>query len=114
MTRDELVVELCFHIDDLEDTIYKSEAVRSFVEQSLLAENDSIDDQVSLIYSLIQKSEEMSDLIDEFLDSPTADQQLVDKANKLVSQAKTEIARFQDARFLVGLNDVSDETETVQ
>src|SRR5436305_8452308 len=81
MTKEELVQELRVHINDLKDTIDQSGAVRSSVERDFLTENEAIDDQVTLVYSLIQKSEAISSLIDNFFDSSPSDRELVDRAN---------------------------------
>ena len=108
------MAELRLNIHDLQDKVHQTEALRSFVDQGLLTEDEAIEDRVSLIYLLLQKSETISDLIDEFLDSPSGERALVDKANQLVSEAKAEIARFQESQSLDQLGEVSDETETVQ
>lgn len=114
MTREELVAELRLNIHDLQDTVDKTEAIRSFVDQGLLNEEQAVDDHVSLVYSLLEKSEAISDLIDEFLDSASGDRELVDVATRLVSEAKTEIARFQEGKMLDQLGDISIETDTIQ
>jgi len=114
MTKEELVKELHVHISDLKDTIEQSNVVRSSVERDLLTENEAIDDQVTLVYSLIQKSETMSSLIDNFLDSSPSDHDLVDRASQLVSEAKVEIARFQENKIFDELGDIKDETKAIQ
>jgi hypothetical protein len=114
MTREELAAELRLNLHDLQDKVHQTEALRSFVDQGLLTEDEAIEDRVSLIYLLLQKSETISDLIDEFLDSSLGDRELVDKANRLVSEAKLEIARFQENQVLEELREVSDQTYTVQ
>jgi hypothetical protein len=114
MNEDELVEKLSLQIRDLKDTIDQSGAVRAFVEQDLLSENEAEDEQVTLIYSLIQRSEAIRELIDDFLNSSPDRRELADEANQIVAEAKAEIARFQENKFLEEFGDVTDETDTVQ
>ena len=114
MTKDELVEKLSLQVRDLKKTIDRSGAVRSFVEQRLLSENDAVDDQVTLIYSLMQKTEAIISLIDDFLSSSPDRRELADEANQIVADAKTEIARFQDYKALAEFGDVTDETDIIQ
>jgi len=115
MTKEEFVEKLNFQITDIKDIIEQSGAVRSSLEQDLLSENDAIGDQVSLVYSLIQKSEAIGEMVDDFLNtSPTNSRELVEQANQIVSEAKAEIARFQENKAFEDLDDVTDETGSVQ
>lgn len=114
MNEDELVEKLSLQIRDLKDTIDQSGAVRSFVEQDLLSENDVVDEQVTLIYSLIQRSEAIRELIDDFLNSSPDRRELAEQANEIVAEAKAEIARFQENTFLERFGDITDEIDMVQ
>ena len=110
----EIIKQLRDHVDELKDTIDKSAAVRSFVEQNLLPEEVALGERVDLIYSLIQKSEALTDLVDEFLATDSKHSELVFAATQLVNEAKAEIKQFQDNKFLTEFDDVTDETGTIQ
>ena len=114
MTKEELINDLHIHIIELKDALDQSGAVRACIEQDLRADDEAIEDQVSLVYLLIQKSEAMSGLMDDFLESSPSERGLVDKANRLVSEAKAVIARFQENKVLEELGDVTDHTDTIQ
>ena len=115
MTEEEFTETISFQIKDLKDVIDQSGAVRSLVERDLVSENATIGDQVSLVYSLIQKSEAIGEMVDDFLNtSPTNSRELVEQANQIVSEAKAEIARFQENKAFEDLDDVTDETGSVQ
>jgi benzoyl-CoA reductase/2-hydroxyglutaryl-CoA dehydratase subunit BcrC/BadD/HgdB len=114
MKIDELLEELSFHTDDLEDTVHKSQAVRSFIDQKLLPEHQAVDEQIDLLHQLIQKSAAMSDLISEFLDSSPHDAERVNTANQIVSAAKDEIAAYNHKKFIEHIKDIIDETDGVQ
>ena len=66
MTKHELVQRIRVHVNDGKETVNKLRAVRSFVEQDLLSRGDGIDEQVSLIYSLIRRSEAIIEMVDHF------------------------------------------------
>ena len=110
----EIIKQLRVHVDELRDTIDKSVAVRSFVEQNLLPEEAALVDQVELIYSLIEKSEAITNLVDKFLSSDSKHSEFVFAATELVNEAKAEIKRFQENKFLSHFDDVTDETDTIQ
>jgi len=114
MTEEEFTETISFQIKDLKDVIDQSGAVRSLVERDLVSENATIGDQVSLIYLLIQKSEAVGDLIDDFLSLAPRNRELVDKANQIVSEAKAEIRRFQENEVFEQFDDAKDETDVVQ
>jgi len=114
MTEEEFTETISFQIKDLKDVIDQSGAVRSLVERDLVSENATIGDQVSLIYLLIQKSEAVGDLIDDFLSLAPRNRELVDKANQIVSEAKAEIRRFQENEVFEQFDNAKDETDVVQ
>ena len=114
MEISELLEELSSHADDLRDTVHKSGAVRTFVDQKLLSEDQAVDEQIHLLRQLIKKSAAMSDLIDEFLDSSPHDAEMVNNANQIVSAAKDEIAAYNHKKFIERIKDVIDETDEVQ
>jgi hypothetical protein len=114
MEISELLEELSSHADDLRDTVQKSGAIRTFVDQKLLSEDQAVDEQIHLLRQLIKKSAAMSDLIDEFLDSSPPDADIVITANQIVSAAKDEIAAYNHKRFIERIKDVIDETDEVQ
>jgi len=114
MTEEEFTETISFQIKDLKDVTDQSGAVRSLVERDLVSENATIGDQVSLIYLLIQKSEAVGDLIDDFLSLAPRNRELVDKANQIVSEAKAEIRRFQENEAFEQFDDAKDETDVVQ
>jgi len=70
MTKHELVEKIQIHVNDGKETVNQLHAVRSFVEQDLLSRGDGIDEQVSLIYSLIKRSEAIFEMVDHFTRLP--------------------------------------------
>jgi hypothetical protein len=113
MTKDELVEDLRLRIGDLQDTVDKAMAVRSFVDQDLLTEEQAIDEQADLLNQLVQKSEAISDLIDEFLESSPDDSEMAAMAGQIVSAARDQITQFQDKEFLKD-QDIADQTGEIQ
>jgi len=113
MKKDELVEDLRLRIGDLQDTVDKAMAVRSFVDQDLLTEEQAIDEQADLLNQLVQKSEAISDLIDEFLESSPHDSEMAAIAGQIVSAAKDQITQFQDKEFLKD-QDIADQTGEIQ
>ena len=91
MKIDELLEELRLHVEDLETTVHKSEAVRSFIDQKLIPEDEAVDEQILLLNQLIQKSAAMSDLINDFLDSSPHKSGIVDTVHQIMSAAEDEI-----------------------
>jgi len=113
MTEEELSNLLRDQLETLDDEICVTETVRPFVEQYLVGDDEIEDSYVSHVYSLIEKSESMVLLVDEFLESKHMDRKLVEKANDLVSRAKEEIARFREQKDFASL-EISDETDKLQ
>ena len=98
-------------IDEFEENVVKARTARPFVEQD--PDGELLDTYVTAVHSLIARSQFMSELIDEFLESGQVDRELVDRAKKLVSTAKSEIALFHEQRDFAAL-DISDETGKLQ
>jgi len=96
MTKEGLVEQLRFQIDDLKETFKKAEAVRSFVDQGLLTEEQAVEDQFDLLQQIIRKSAEIDDLIENFLKSFPDDSYLIDAAKQILSAARAEIPRSDD------------------
>ena len=114
VTKDELVEDLRLRLGDLHQTVDKAMAVRSFVDQNLLTEEQAIDEQADLLYQLVQKSEAISHLIDDFLESSLPDSDIATRASQIVSAAKDQIEQFRHKKFLTEECDVADETQEVQ
>lgn len=113
MNEKELADVLQIKINELQETMCISQAVRPFVEESSSADGELIDAYVSHVNLLIQKSVHMERLIDQFLDSQANDRTLIDAAHQLLLRSRDEIAWFRGHKGLADLIDMTGDPDNV-